>query len=86
MTNHPTRYKLRHLASGITLTFVHVVFPTLRTINAIIEGIPSSYRVYIWYRETRMVGLQYCEGRMMIGLVLWAQCINVTDTLTATSP
>jgi len=49
-------------------------------------GIPSSYRVRIWYGKTRMAGLQSGEGRMMIDSVVWAQYINVTDTQTATSP
>jgi len=33
-----------------------------------------------------MDGLRYGEGRMMISSVVWAQCINVTDTQTATQP
>jgi len=32
--------------------------------------------------EWRTAGLQSGEGRMMIDSVVWAQCINVTDTQT----
>jgi len=31
-----------------------------------LRGIPSSYRVHIWYEKTRMAGLQSGEGHMMI--------------------
>jgi len=50
------------------------------------EGDPSSYQVHIWHEKTRMAGLQSGEGRMLIDSVVWAQCIYVTDTQTATSP
>jgi len=50
------------------------------------RGISSSYRVHIWYGKTRLAGLQYDEGRMMIDSVVWAQYINVTDTQTDTQP
>jgi len=33
-----------------------------------------------------MAGLQSGESRMMIDSVVWAQCINVTNTQTATQP
>jgi len=59
------------------LPFFHMM-PSMR-------GIPSSYRVHIWYEKTRMAGLQSGEGRIMIDSVVWAQYINVTDTQTATS-
>jgi len=42
------------------------------------RGIPSSYRVHIWYGTTRMTGLQSGEGHMMINSVVWAQYINMT--------
>jgi len=45
-----------------------------------VMGIPSSYRVHIWYGKTSMAGLQAGKGRMMINLVVRAQYINVTDT------
>jgi len=63
------------------LNFTHPL-----TFHAPSEGIPSSYRVHIWCKKTRMAGLQSGEGRMMIDSVVWAQYINVTDTQTATSP
>jgi len=46
----------------------------------------SRYRVHIWYGTTRIARLQSVEGRMMINSVVLAQCINLTDTQTATSP
>jgi len=67
---------------------MHVVFPALRVyqipFDALSEGLPSSYRVHIWYGKTRMAGLQSRKGRMMIDSVVSAQHINVTDTQTAT--
>jgi len=41
------------------------------------RGIPSSYRVHIGYEKTKMAGLQFGEGRMMIDSVVWTQYINV---------
>jgi len=46
------------------------------------RDIPSSCRVHIWCDKTRLAGLQSGEGRMMIGSVVWAQYINVTDRHT----
>jgi len=58
-------------------TVMHVVFPALRTyaipFDAHDEEMPSSYRVYIWYGNTRMAGLQSGEGRVMIDAVFWTQ-------------
>jgi len=54
-------------------------FPTPLTSDALNEGDPLE-RVHIWCRKTRIAGLQYGEGRMMISSVVWAQYINVTDT------
>jgi len=59
------------------------VAPTLDPFN---EGIPSSYRVHIWYGKTTKAGLQSGEGCMMIHSVIWAEYINMTDTRTATQP
>jgi len=50
------------------------------------RGLPTSYQVHIWYRKTRMAGLQYGEGRTMMDSVVWAQHINVTDSQTTTQP
>jgi len=33
-----------------------------------------------WYEKTRTAGLQSRGSRMMIDSVVWAQCINVTET------
>jgi len=65
------------LLAGFSDFYLHLshLTPSMR-------GIPSSYRVHIWYGKPRMAGLQSGEGRMMIDLV-WAQYINVTDTQTA---
>jgi len=46
------------------------------------SGIPSSYRVHIWYRKTRMAELQSGKGCMMIDSVIWTQYIKVTETHT----
>jgi len=45
-----------------------------------VRGIPSCYRVDIWYEKTRIAGLQSGEGRMMIDSVIWAPYISVTVT------
>jgi len=69
---------------------MHVIVPALRTcaipFDTLIEGIPSSCRVLIWYGKTRMARLQSGEGRVIIDSVVWAQHINVIDTQTAMSP
>jgi len=57
------------------------VFPTFDALN---EGIPSSYRVHIWYGKTRTAGVQSREGRIMIDSVVWVQDINVTDSQPST--
>jgi len=59
--------------------FLLTTFP----FDTVSEEIPSSYRVHIWYGETRMAGLQSGEGLMMIDSVVWAQYINVTDSHAA---
>jgi len=56
------------------LHYTHLIPPT--------RGVPSCYRVHIWYEETRMAGLQSGEGRMMIDSVVLTQYINVTDKHT----
>jgi len=45
-------------------------------------GIPSSYRVHIWYGKTRLTELQSGAGRMIIDSVVSAQYINVSDRQT----
>jgi len=57
-------------------------FAYLSLIDALDGGMSLSYRVHIWYGETRMAGLQSGEGRMMIDSVVWAQYVNVTDRHT----
>jgi len=56
---------------------------TLFSLTPSVRGIPSSYQVHIFCGKIRMFGLQSSEGRVMIGSVVWAQYINVTDTQTA---
>jgi len=46
------------------------------------SGFPSSWRVHIYYGETRMAGLQSGEGRLVIDSVVWAQYSNLTDRHT----
>jgi len=41
----------------------------LSYLTASIRGIPSSYRVHIWYGKTRMAGLQSGKNRMTIDSV-----------------
>jgi len=65
----------RHV--NVRLTYSQHSTPSMR-------GIPSSYWVHVWCGKTRMAVLQSGEGRMMVDSVVWAQCINVTDTQTAT--
>jgi len=67
---------------GRIFRLLPIIFPFV----ALSEGIPSSYRVYIWYGKTRMAALQSGEDHTMIDSVVWAQYINVTYTQTATSP
>jgi len=50
----------------------------------LLRVIPLSYRVHIWYGKTRIAGLQFGEGHVMIDSVIWVQYINMTDTQTAT--
>jgi len=46
-------------------------------------SITASCQVHFWFGKTIMAGLQSGEDHMMIDLVIWAQYINVSDTLTA---
>jgi len=59
--------------------FFDFYFPVFHSTPPIKE-IPSSYRIHIWYKKTRMAGLQSGEGRMMIDSIVLAQYVNVTDT------
>jgi len=59
---------------------------TLSHLTPSVMGILSSYRVNIWCKKTRMVGLQSGKDHMMIDSVVWAQYIIVTDTQTDTHP
>jgi len=61
--------------------FFHFYLPSSH-LTPSMSGIPSSYRVHIWYRygKTRMAGLQCGQGRIMMDSVVWVQYINVTDT------
>jgi len=72
---------LKHTANSHTSLYrcslLPIPHPSMR-------GISSRYQVHIWCGKTRMAGLQSGEGRMMIDSVVWAQYINVTDTLTTT--
>jgi len=49
--------------------------------DAFNTGDPIELRVHIWYGKNRTVSLQSGEGRIMIDSVVWAQYIDVTDTL-----
>jgi len=67
------------LPSGEWLRFIGRILRLLSIFSHMassMRGIPSSYRVHIWYGKTRMAGLQSDEGRMM------TQYINVTNTHT----
>jgi len=54
----------------------NIVFPTFDAFDE------RNTQVHFGCGGTRMAGLQYGEGRMMIDSVVWAQYINVTDTQT----
>jgi len=66
----------------LLLASVSQFYLLLSHLTPLIKGIPSNYRVHIWFGKTRMAGLQSGEGRTMIDSVVWAQYINVTDRHT----
>jgi len=63
-------------------TWISRLVPTPLPFNALNEGIPSSYLILISHGITRMAGLQFGEGRMMIDSVVWTQSVHQRDRHT----
>jgi len=60
----------RSLAPTRRCIAIRQVSPATACFLPLPSPLPSSYRVHIWYGQTRMTGLQSREGRMMIGSVV----------------
>jgi len=62
---------------------IHNVFITYsQHFTLVMTGIPSSYRVHVWYGKAQVAVRQSGKGHMMTVTVVRAQYINVTDKQT----